>query len=227
MSHAPVILICLHADPTQPSGVGDGGGTHAYLRELATGLAARGRCCHLVTRRQAPGMDKQLAVSPLTTLHRIDLGPDGFLDKRHLNESHDQSVAAIDAVIHACEPFPALLHSVYWNSGRAAMDLARRHGIPFVHTVISNGIGRRERGAEGTAEGREAIERQVFHAAARIFSISQAERRDLVRFYGVDPAKIQVVGRPVDAWFMDPAQDETGQPRGHWMDSSLTTGGTP
>jgi len=222
----PIVLICLHADPTQPSGIFEGGGTHAYLRELSTGLAKRGHFCHLVTRRQSPELSAEVKVSPLTTLHRIDIGPPGKLDKRLLNDFHNTTVEALEALITSFQEPPRLLHSVYWNSGRAAMSLSSKHGMPFVHTVISNGLGRRLRGATGNADSREKIERDIFNAAACIFSISKDEKQDLLNLYNVDSRKVVVIGRPVDVAYMSPAHDELGQPRKHWS-GDQTFGDSP
>lgn len=221
MNTAPVLLICLHADPTQASGTWEGGGTHAYLRELTVGLAGRGHVCHVVTRRRSPDLGSLVKVSPLTTLHRIDIGEQGPMDKRFLDDLHQETFARLNDVWAHLPCRPRLIHSVYWNSGRVAMELSAAYAIPFVHTVISNGKGRLARGATGNSRNREAVEERVFHSASRIFSITQDEKQDLVALYGVDPEKIVVIGRPVDTAYLSPAQDELGHPRGHWaMDTS-------
>jgi len=220
MNKAPILLICLHADPTQPSGILEGGGTHAYLRELTVGLAARGHACHVVTRRRSPDLASLVKVSPLTTLQRIDIGEPGPMDKRLLDGLHLETFARLNDLWGHFPCPPRLIHSVYWNSGRVAMELSATHAIPFVHTVISNGKGRLARGATGNSQNREAVEERVFRAAARIFSISQDEKQDLVALYGVDPGKIVVIGRPVDAAYLSPAQDEMGNPRDPWATES-------
>lgn len=222
----PILLICLHADLTQPSGTQDGGGTHAYLRELAVGLAAKGYECRVVTRRRAPDLAPEVRVSPLTTLYRIDIGDPGPLDKACLDTHHPQTMAALGALWEGLPQPPALIHSVYWNSGRAAMDLSAERGVPFVHTVISNGRGRAARGASPNAPNREEVEQQVFQAAAFIFSISTDERRDLIDLYGIEGRKIVVVGREVNGTFLTPAQDSCGRPRSHWARSENGTDAT-
>lgn len=216
MKEAPILLISLHADPSQPSGTQEGGGTHAYLRELTVGLASRGHACHVVTRRSSPELPSLMKVSPLTTLHRVDIGVQGPMDKRLLDGLHQEIFARLSEVWAQLPCRPRLIHSVYWNSGRVAMELSITHAVPFVHTVISNGKGRLARGASGNSPNREAVEAKVFQGAARIFAISQDEKGDLVSLYGVDPKKIVVIGRPVDTAYLSPAQDELGHPRGHW-----------
>lgn len=213
MNHGGVLIISLHADPSVPSGVGEGGGTHAYLREVTAGLAMVGRPCCLITRRASPALKKQVSISPLCQMFRIDIGPPGPLHKKYLNGFHEQTLGAIRDIIIEMNHPPSVMHSVYWNSGRAALELFIDTGIPFVHTVISNGIGRRLRGARGHASIREEIERKIYHGAYCIFSISSSEKEDLVKLYDVSKDKIIVVGRPVDPCYQKAAHDETGQPR--------------
>jgi D-inositol-3-phosphate glycosyltransferase len=208
-----VLLISLHADPFSPSGVGAGGGTHAYLRELMKELAFAGRPCALITRRAEPASEPVEILNRSIRLFRIDIGPPGPLDKRRLNEFHDEAMREARRILTELPTRPGLIHSVYWNSGRLALDLSQETGIPYVHTVISNGVRRRLEGAHDQPRERERIERKVFSRAWTIFSVSGEEKDDLVSHYGVDTNRIRVVGRPVDASFLYPAHDESGQPR--------------
>lgn len=213
MRFPAVLLISLHADPFSPSGVGGGGGTHAYLRELMKEFALAGRSCALITRRADPESDVEQALTRSIRLFRIDIGPPGPLDKRQLNDFHHEAMAEARRVLGYLPARPSVLHSVYWNSGRLALDLSRETGIPYVHTVISNGIRRQLEGAGDQPSEREHIEREVFDRARAILSVSGEEKIDLIEHYGIDAAKIFVVGRPVDNSFLKPAHDDSGQPR--------------
>lgn len=206
-------IISLHADPAVASGAGSGGGTHQYLRELLSGLALRGRRCVVLTRWSSPLQLQEQVLSAHARIVRLRIGDVAPLQKQLLNSRHSETVAAIRAALDALGEDVRVLHSVYWNSGRAAMDIARERNIPFVHSVISNGLRRIEEGAQDTADDRVAVERQVFAAAERIFSVSHDEFDDLTNRYGVDPARIVIVGRPVDPAFREPAHDERGRPR--------------
>jgi len=213
MSTPVVLVISLHADPFSPSGVGGGGGTHAYLRELMKELALAGRPCALITRQADPDGDAEEILNRNVRLFRIDIGPSGPLDKRRLNDFHHEAMGEVRRILSQLPDQPGIIHSVYWNSGRLAFELSKETGIPYVHTVISNGARRRLEGAHDQPPEREHIEREVFTHARTIFSISGEEKADLVEQYGVDPANVRVVGRPVDASFLKPAHDEAGQPR--------------
>ena len=207
-----VALICLHADPTTPAGVGEGGGTHSYLRELLRFLT-RCKTDHiLLTRWADPDLPEMQRTSQCGWLRRLRIGAPGPIDKRLLAGFHSTTVAAVS---DALDEFgtPGLLHSVYWNSGQAAMDVSAERGLPFVHTVISNGWRREASGQHDQPPERVAIERRVFQAAHRIFSICSQERDDLIRAYGVPADRIVVVGRPVGDAFRTPARDLLGRPR--------------
>jgi glycosyltransferase involved in cell wall biosynthesis len=193
--------------------VSDGGGTHAYLRELVGGLAQRGRCSIIITRRSDESLLPEEQWGPLARLVRVTIGPAGPLPKEHLNGFHVESMVAVRQIADGLRACPVLLHSVYWNSGRVAMDLARERSIPFVHTVISNGARRRLEGATCTVPEREEIEGRVYRTALRVLCVSNEERDDLVTLYHVDPARTIVVGRVVDEAFLSPAHDELGRPR--------------
>lgn len=205
-------IISLHADPAMPSGADNGGGTHSYLRELLFQLPLRERQSLVITRWSSPDLAEQQTISDFARIQRVRIGDVAPIDKKLLGGLHPISLAAVRNALTHCDREIRIIHSVYWNSGRVAMDLSRELGIPFVHTVISNGRRRLLAGAEPNADHRLEVEAAVFEAAARIISVSAAEHDDLTALYGVDRRKIVVVGRPVDAAYRHPAHDEFGRP---------------
>jgi D-inositol-3-phosphate glycosyltransferase len=207
-----VHMVSLHADPATAAGAAGGGGTHSYLRELLTALPRRGRSITVITRRTSVSLPARQILSRSAEILRVQIGSLAPVDKRLLDGMHALSVDAVRAAITSSGESVRLLHSVYWNSGRVALDLSREFGIPFVHTVISNGRRRSSVGTEANDSRREEVEQQVFDGALWIFCICPAERDDLVELYGVDTAKIIVVGRPVSVDFLVPAHDELGNP---------------
>jgi D-inositol-3-phosphate glycosyltransferase len=207
-----VHVISLHADPASAAGAAAGGGTHSYLRELLTALPRRGYSISVITRRASAALDAFQLISRSADIFRVQIGELEPVDKRLLDSMHEESLAAVRrAIIDGGSPV-RLLHSVYWNSGRVALNLSRELNVPFVHTVISNGRRRTQVGAEEHGERRAEVELQVFAGAFRIFCICPDERDDLVHLYGIDPKKIVVVGRPVGIEFVIPPHAETGVP---------------
>lgn len=211
-------LITLHADPATPSGTAEGGGTHSYVRELMTGLPGRGWSLTVLTRWADPTLPECETVSSNVRIIRLCIDGVKQIDKRLLDALHAVSLDAARQVLTA-GPKVDLLHSVYWNSGRVAMNLGKQFGLPFVHTVISNGWRRRYQGAQDQPPSRLKVEKQVFASAFAIFCISGQERADLVEHYAVDSNKIVVVGRPVAFNFLHPSHNEWGTPlRPHWSE---------
>jgi glycosyltransferase involved in cell wall biosynthesis len=212
LGQARVALICLHADPTEPPGVGGAGGTHSYLRELLGYLDSLD-CEHiLLTRRTGIDLPEHERTSATGSVHRLQIGPLAPMDKRLLSLHHAETVSRVGEAL-AIWGAPTLIHSVYWNSGQAAMDYSAATGIPFVHTVISNGWRREVCGYADQGSERIPIETRVYNAARRVFCICSQEKADLVSAYQVPAERIVVVGRPVASCFVDPAHDGLGQPR--------------
>jgi glycosyltransferase involved in cell wall biosynthesis len=219
MKNRHLILITLHADPATPSGTAEGGGTHSYVRELMVGLAKTNWSLTVLTRWADSRLPEREMVSPSVRIVRLRINGVGPIDKRLLDDLHEVSLTEARAIL-VTEPKVDLLHSVYWNSGRVAMDLSDQFGLPFVHTVISNGWRRWHQGAQDQPPSRLEIEKQVFASAFAIFCVSGQERADLVEHYAVDPNKIVVVGRPVAFSFQHPCRDEWGTPLGpHWSEA--------
>lgn len=206
-----VAIISLHADPATPPGASEGGGTHSYIRELMIGLTRHEWNVTVLTRWANHELPQHEVISSQARIVRLQIGHVGPLDKRRLSNLHPVSLAAARAALSKVSNLQ-LIHSVYWNSGRVAMELSTELGINFVHTVISNGWRRQHHGLFDQPDSRLETEARIFASAFSIFCVSNQERKDLVDHYHVDPAKVFVVGRPVSKVFEHPCHDELGNP---------------
>lgn len=208
-----VLMISLHADPIQPSGVEEGGGTHAYLRELLRDLSFHRHRCAVVTRWADPDLPEHQRLSDFSAIYRIKLGEIAPIDKQKLHEFHAAALSQVKALVDSLGWVPDLFHGVYWNSGRVAMELSRAYGVPFVQTVISNGKRRIFEGLVESSNHRVETETAVFRSASVVFCITEEERQDLIRWYQVPENRLIVVGRPIDSSFVTPAQRADGWPQ--------------
>lgn len=211
MSIQSLALISLHADPATAPGASEGGGTHSYIRELIIGLTKHEWDVTVLTRWANTRLPQHETISSKARIVRLVIGEVGPLDKRNLHDLHSVSLVAARTALTGIDNL-RLIHSVYWNSGRVAMELSSQFGINFVHTVISNGWRRQQKGLSDQPLSRLETEAKVFAAAFSIFCVSIQERNDLVNNYHVDPAKVFVVGRPVARIFEHPSHDELGNP---------------
>ena len=173
-----LLIISLHADPSMPPGVGEWGGTHTYMRELLTELHDTDYDVILITRKVYPTEETIERISPSCRIVRLTLGVFGDFDKRDLYKLHEVTFSQLIEKLNELKFVPDIIHSVYWNSGHLAMRLSNLWNIPYVHSVISNGKGRNEHGATGTASHRIYTETQVFTHASLILCVAESEKAD-------------------------------------------------
>lgn len=208
-----ILIISIHADPSMPPGVGEWGGTHTYMKELLIELSSIDCNVIFITRR---GYSEQPLIEQINDsccIYRIDLGTFGYFDKHSLFNLHDATVEKIDQLWTTLNEKPDIIHSVYWNSGHAALKLSKKYNIPFVHSVISNGKGRNARGAVNTAKNRIHTEEMVYDSAIQIICVAESEKQEIISLYHIVEEKIIVAGQYVHPSFLYPAHDELGGAR--------------
>jgi glycosyltransferase involved in cell wall biosynthesis len=206
-----ILIITIHADPAMAPGYEEWGGTHTYMKELLDGLGAKEINCLLVTRKCMPFLDMEHynKYCKIIRLHNGDAEP---IDKTLLQNYHKDNLVQIQSIIDEYGK-PVVIHSVYWNSGRLAMELGKKNGVPFVHSVISNSRGRVSRGAVEPVPKRAEYEQQIFESARYILCVSEDERQDILYFYNISSEKVRVVGQYIHEAFCLPAHDTNGFPR--------------
>jgi len=206
-----ILIITIHADPAMAPGYEEWGGTHTYMKELLDGLGTKRINCLLVTRKCMPFPDTEQynKYCKIIRLHNGDAEP---IDKTLLQNYHENNLVQIQSIIDEYGK-PDVIHSVYWNSGRLAMELGEKNGVPFVHSVISNSKGRVSRGATEPVQKRAEYEQQIFNSAKYILCVSEDERQDILSFYNISSEKVCVVGQYIHEAFCLPAHDTNGFPR--------------
>lgn len=207
-----ILLITIHADPAMPPGYGECGGTQTYMRELLDAFGKLNIPCILVTRKSMHYLPSEEQYNPTCKIIRLINGNDEPMSKLLLYQYHKENLEKISKIIDSQETYPSIIHSVYWNSGRLAMELSRKYGIPFVHSVISNSRGRVSRGAYEPLSQRAEYEQEIYNHAKKILCVSEDEKNDLIKFYHIAENKLVVCGQYVDSSFIDPAHDENGYP---------------
>lgn len=207
-----VMVITLHADPAMPPGYGEWGGTHTYMNELLTCFTGKQMRCVMITRKTFTELAEIEMYSDYCTVIRLEFGNPELINKKHIAYYHEQNKKRLREIICRYGK-PAVINSVYWNSGKLGMELAEEHGIPFVHSVISNARGRALRGAAESSPEREFVEEKVYNAAKYILAVSRHEKEDIVNLYGIDGSKILVAGQYVHTTFTMPMHNDNGFPR--------------
>jgi glycosyltransferase involved in cell wall biosynthesis len=206
-----VLIITIHADPAMAPGYEEWGGTHTYMKELLDGFGTRKIHCLLVTRKCMPFPDVE-QYNEYCKVIRLNNGKAEPIDKSLLQNFHEYNLAQIQLIIDKYGK-PIIIHSVYWNSGRLAMELGKKNNVPFVHSVISNSRGRIHRGADEPVPKRAEYEQQIYERAKWILCVSEDERQDIIHFYNIVPEKVCVVGQYIHDTFYLPAHNSNGFPR--------------
>ena len=191
-----IAMVSLHTSPLATPGVGDAGGLNVYVAELASRLGERGIAVDVFTRAEDDGPEV-VEVNEHTRVVHVVAGPRRPVAKEELPGLVPAFTAALDARLGPHD----LLHSHYWLSGRVGVALARRRGLPLVHTMHTMARVKNDAlGGGQTSEPdiRERGEAEVVAAADVLTANTTEEAEELQRHYAADPQRIAVVPPGVD-----------------------------
>jgi len=193
-------VLSFHTSPLVQPGMGDSGGMNVYVRELVASLAQAGIDCTVYTRRWAPELPDVADIEPGFRVVHIDAGPPD-LPKEALPTVID---AFTDGVLAHLETHPVdAVHANYWLSGVAGHRIKHTLDLPLVATFHT--LGRvKAAGGDHEPDHRIEAEQAIIGCADAILANTQAEADELMRFYGADPARIEVVPPGVDHAFFAP-----------------------
>ena len=215
-----ILILTIHADPAMPPGYDEWGGTHTYMRELLDIFSDLHINCILVTRRTMEELPSIEQYNDYCIIYRLQNGDIAPIDKIKLHIYHNDNLLAIQQIIQAVGIPPKVIHSVYWNSGRLGIELAKIYNVSLVHSVISNSKGRQARGAYEPLPQRADYEQLIYDYAKWILCVSEDEKNDLIKLYNIPSEKLIVAGQYIHSSFILPSRDNNGFPR---LNSNIQT----
>jgi D-inositol-3-phosphate glycosyltransferase len=195
-------MLSYHTCPLATLGGKDTGGMNVYVREITRQLGAMGIHVDVFTRSQnehVPHVLHDLGYG--NRIVHIRAGSEYPLPKKELVTYLPQFVNGIYEFADNKGISYDLIHSHYWMSGIAAIQLKNKWGIPIVnmfHTlgVMKNRVAQSPEEVEG--EYRIEGEREVLKAADKIIAATTAEYAQLLWLYQADVNKIMVIPPGVD-----------------------------
>jgi D-inositol-3-phosphate glycosyltransferase len=205
-------MLSMHTSPLAALGGKETGGMNVYVRELCRVLSARGWRIDIFTRWQDPEAPRvQRVWQDCCRVIHIPAGPVGPLDRRTLFPLLPEFVAGIRAFVEEDfgpdqdRPYD-LIHTHYWLSGWAAVELRRWWDVPIVHMFHTLGrmkdsvaeAAGQDKPATTEADNRAAVEQQVMEAVDRIIAATPLDRQQMIDLYDADPQKIVVIPCGVD-----------------------------
>ncbi len=197
-----IAMLSYHTCPLAVLGGKDTGGMNVYVREITRQLGEMGVHVDVFTRSQnehVPHVLHDLGYG--NRIVHIRAGPEYPLPKKELAGYLPQFVEGIREFAVGKGLEYDLIHSHYWMSGLAAIDLKKEWGTPIVqmfHTLglMKNRVAQSPEEMEG--EYRIKGERQVLQAADRIIAATPAEFAQLLWLYRAEEKKIEIIPPGVD-----------------------------
>ncbi|HET7466314.1 MAG TPA: glycosyltransferase [Candidatus Dormibacteraeota bacterium] len=194
-----VAVISMHTSPTAPLGQQANGGMNVYVREVCAAFSDRGIATDVFTRVQSDEDPKIERLAPLSRVIYLDAGRD--LDKYSLYREVPQFASRIFSHALAEGSTYDVVYSHYWLSGEVACVLRPRLAPAWVHTAHTLGLVKNQRlavGARPEPPLRIAVEGDIARCADLLVASTVDESQELVRAYGADPNRVEVVAPGVD-----------------------------
>ena len=195
-----VALLCYHTSPLAALGKSrDAGGMNVYVRELAIALGRRGVVVDIFTRWTDPSLPQIISLGVNARIIHIPAGPIAPVHKNDLFPYLAQFVAGIECFAISEHIDYTIIHSHYWLSGVAGMDLKRRWGAPHIvmfHTLAR--LKQQARPEEQETALRIDYERRIIHAADSIVVATEDEREQINRLYGAPRQMMHTIPCGVD-----------------------------
>jgi D-inositol-3-phosphate glycosyltransferase len=205
-------MISYHTCPLATLGGKDTGGMNVYVRDLTRELGRRGIGVDVFTRSQdehVPHVLHDLGYG--NRIVHIPAGPETPVPKHQLIDYLPIFTDNVADFAGGKNLHYDILHSHYWLSGLAALDLRSRWGPPVVHmfhtlaAMKSRVAGDdQEAGSQVRLEG----ERRLLRQADRIVAATQAELAQFQWLYHVDTRRVAVIPPGVDTGHFYPISDD-------------------
>ena len=196
--HRRIALICFHSCPVGRLGDTKTGGMNVYVRQLALELASLGCRVDVFTRMHDDAEPQVVPLSERARVIHLEAGP----SQSALGDLHSYTADFAESVVQFQESESleyTLIHSHYWLSGVAALELSRRWHVPHIatfHTLART----KQRARAGEREGarRAHAEQQIIDSADSLVVSTRIEKEDIGRLYGRNGTPIRVIPPGVD-----------------------------
>jgi D-inositol-3-phosphate glycosyltransferase len=207
-----IAMLSYHTCPLATLGGKDTGGMNVYVRDLARHLGPLGVSVDVFTRSQdehVPHILHDLGYG--NRVVHMPAGPEVPLPKDELEKYIPEFVQGIVDFAHAKKIHYDLVHTHYWMSGIAGLELKERWGTPLVHMYHTLGVMKnRVAQSPGEVEGDYRVrgERKILKEADRVVAATPAELAQLQWLYQANTERIVVIPPGVDVSRFYPIPDD-------------------
>ncbi len=192
-----IAMLSYHTCPLATLGGKDTGGMNVYVREITRCLGEMGLHVDVFTRSQdehVPHVLHDLGYG--NRVVHVPAGPEVPMPKQELAAYLPEFVRGVSDFARQKGIQYDLIHSHYWMSGLAALDLRAEWKAPVVHmfhtlVLMKNRVAQSMEEVEG--EYRLAGERKVLKEVERVVAATPAEVAQLQWLYQADVRRIVVI----------------------------------
>lgn len=195
-------MISYHTCPLATLGGKDTGGMNVYVRDLSRTLGALGVGVDVFTRSQdehVPHVLHDLGYG--NRVVHVPAGPEVPVDKHALPNYLPEFLVSMRRFIQAKGLHYDLIHSHYWLSGMAALELREEWGTPIIHMFHTLGkmknrvaASRSEQASQTRLDG----EVRLLQEADRVVAATEAEMAQFQWLYKLDTQHVRVIPPGVD-----------------------------
>ena len=195
-----IAMLSVHTSPLdRPGYTKDAGGMNVYIRELARELGQSRVSVDIFTRWSNEQTPRIVQISPRVRVIHVKAGPVAAVHKNALYDYLPAFARQVDQFRRAEGKAYDILHSHYWLSGVAAMQLAAQWDIP--HVTMFHTLARLKQLAhpdEPEPPLRLHMEQRIIQRADGIIAPTADESTQLIRLCGALPGQLHVIPCGVD-----------------------------
>lgn len=194
-------MISAHSSPIAALGNKEAGGMNVYVRALSRELGRRGVSVDIFTRAQDEHAPLVVPIDMGVRVIHVRAGPARPYNKNLLLDHMPEFVARIQRFATDHKLRYDVIHSHYWLSGVAGLELRQVWEVPLVHMfhtlgALKNRVARSD--DERETERRVEIERLIAREADALVAATPRDRADLVWHAGAENARVETIPCGVD-----------------------------
>ena len=191
-------LLSMHGCPVARLGERETGGMNVYLLQLAKELGRRGNEVDVYTRCHDPNDAQVVELGENARVIHVRAGP--YFNKK---ETLHHFLPEFPGNLYGFQELEGtsydLVHSHYWLSGLAGIEVSRRWNVPHITTFHTTAKTKMQaRVGESEPALRISAESRVMRSTDAVVVSTEQERGDLSRLYRLSPTKVQVIAAGVD-----------------------------
>ncbi len=200
-----IAVLSVHGCPMVQLGGKYRGGMNLYIRELYRELGLAGVEVDIYSRRHDPTDPDVVPLGDGARVIHITAGEEREVPREAILAGLPNFVRGVLDYSRAQGLEYDLVHSHYWLSGLAGLELQARWRVPHVASFHTLGLVKNDsfRGAR-ESQDRIRAEAQVMASADHVLTLAAIDREYMARLYGMSPAKIAVIPAGVDTALFQP-----------------------